>query len=212
VRERTARIAVPFLRHSVSESDVRLQLPLTLSLAALAAITACAPSVTVSRDPSAPIAPGSSWAWGAPDGDGLAPEEGALLPTDTAHQLFTAAIESELIAKGFPRVRGDSAALVVHYHIGRRTVQDTLPAVNVPQRDGGAITAPGSWGGYGRPESVDDRTVEWEEGMLIVDVISRAQRVVAWRGAIMGEIPEAAGADPGPAIRAAVRRLLREFP
>jgi hypothetical protein len=142
----------------------------------------------------------------------LAPEDGALLPSDTAHRLFTEAIESALIAKGFPRVRGDSAVLVVHYHVGRRTVQDTLPSVNQPPRDGGAITAPGSWGGYGRPESVDDRTVAWEEGMLIVDVIARAQRVVAWRGVIRGEIPERADVDPAPAIRSAVERLLQEFP
>jgi hypothetical protein len=182
-------------------------LPLVVVLA-----TACGPTMQVIRDPSAPIAPGSTWAWGLPDGDGLAPEEGAVFPTDSAHRMFTAAIEAELVAKGFPRVRGDSAQLVVHYHIARRTVADTLPPADAPHRDGGAITAPGSWGGYGRPETVDDRTVEWEEGMLIIDVIARAQRVVAWRGMISGEIRESAARAPGQAIGAAVRRLLREFP
>lgn len=182
-----------------------------LLLLPLVAAVACGPTIRIERDPGAPIAPGSGWTFGLPDGDGLAPEEGAVVPDDSVHRMILRAVEAELVARGFPRVRGDSAALVVHYHVGRRTVADTLPPVREPPRDG-VLAPPGSWGGYGRPESVDDRTVEWEEGMLVVDVISRAHRVVAWRGAIAGEIRESAGRHPEPAIREAVRRLLSRFP
>ncbi len=187
---------------------MRRLLPSLLILAS----AACGPTIRIEREASAPIAPGSTWAWGLPDRDGLAPEDGAIIPDDSVHRMILGAIEAELTARGFARVRGDSAQLVVHYHVGRRSVLDTLPPLGEPRRDGGAITAPGSWGGYGRPESVDDRTVEWQEGMLIVDVIARAQAVVAWRGVIAGEIREAAGRHPEPAVREAVRQLLRRFP
>jgi hypothetical protein len=173
---------------------------------------ACGPTIRIERDATAPIAPGSSWSWGVPDRDGLAREEGAVVPDDSVHRMILGAIEAELTGRGFPRVESDASSFVVHFHVGRRSVLDTLPPLGEPRRDGGAITAQGTWGGYGRPESVDDRTVEWEEGMLIVDVLERTRGVVAWRGIIAGEIREAAGVRPEPAIRDAVRSLLRKFP
>ncbi len=176
------------------------------------ASAACGPTIRVERDATAPIAPGSPWSWGVPDRDGLAREEGAVMPEDSLHRIILESIEADLTGRGFPRVESDSSRFVVHYHVGRRSVVDTLPPLGEPRQDAGAISAPGTWGGYGRPESVDDRTVAWEEGMLIVDVLERSRGVVAWRGIIAGEIREEAGVRPEAAIREAVRRLMGRFP
>lgn len=184
----------------------------TLLTALLLTTAACGPTIMIDRDESAPIAAGSGWAFGRPDSDGLAPDEGAVVPADSIHMMILAAIEAELVAKGFPKVAPESARLVVHYHVGQRTVRDTLPPPGAPRGDDGVRAAPGSWGAYGRPESVDDRTIEWEEGMLVIDAVTRPQGVVAWRGLIAGEIREEAGRHPEPGIRDAVRRLVRRFP
>lgn len=175
-----------------------------MTLAALA----CEPSIQVLRDPAAPIAPGASWAWGVADGDGPTPEDGALVPDDSVHRMIAGAIDAALVARGYPRVRPEEAQLVVHYHVARLTVTDTLDPIRPPHRD---PTASG-WGVYGQPEMVGERTIAWDEGLLVIDVISRSHRAVAWRGAIAGRIGPAAERDPEPAIREAVRRLIARFP
>lgn len=145
-----------------------------------------------------------------PDRDGLTLREGAIVPNDTVAGIIARAIEAELIARGFNRVPRDSAQFLVHFHVGQRVLQDTLPILERGVPTGG--TEPGDWGVYGRPEQVGERAVTWEEGMLIVDGLTPDGRVVAWRGTIAGEIPARAAKEPGKAIRAAVERLMRGFP
>jgi hypothetical protein len=48
--------------------------------------------------------------------------------------------------------------------------------------------------------------------MLIIDALRAADGSVAWRGVIAGEVKPAEAADPAPALRRAVGRLLGEFP
>lgn len=187
-------------------------IPLALALLASAA---CGPDLLFERDPDITIPPRATWSWSAPDGDGLARDDGALTPPDSVARLITGAIERELVAHGHARVAPESADFVVHYHVGRRSVTDTLPwpergARGAEARPGG--TAGGSWGAFGQPEEIGGRAVTWDEGMLIIDVLPREGRRVAWRGVISGEIPAAAASRPADAIRSAVRRVLRDFP
>lgn len=170
---------------------------------------ACGPDLRYERDPSVVIPAGATWAWSPPDDDGLAPDDGAVMPTDSIADVLRSAIEAELTARGYPRAAADSAAFVVHFHLGRRSVTDTMPPRDASPT---GTDRRGDWGGYGQPESVRGRAVTWEEGMLIVDVLPRDRHTVAWRGLIMGEIPPSAERRPADAIRAAVRRLLRDFP
>ena len=138
-------------------------------------------------------------------------DDGAIEPTEATARLIAAAIENGLAARGFRRVRADSADFFVHFHVGRHTAADTL-LTRRPTEGHVANTGDGSWGGYGRPESIEDRTITWEEGMLIVDALNAQNGRVAWRGVVVGDIRPSVEADPGPAIRDAVGRLLRGFP
>ncbi len=183
--------------------------PLAL-LAAAAALSACGPTVRYDRAPDLRIAAGSRWAWSPPDGDGLSAREGAVTPPDSITRALREAIETTLAAKGFARTTPDSAQFLVHYHVGQRLVTDTLPPRDDPSPVG--VRAPGTWGGYGSPEQLAERTVTWTEGALVIDALVPPSGVVAWRGLIAGEVPARAESRATPAIREAVRRVLRGFP
>ena len=182
-------------------------IPALLLLAA-----ACGPMVRYERDATVRVREGAGWAWGAPDNDGLTLREGALIPEDSVARLISDAIEHELVNRGFPRVRAESAQFIVHFHIGQRLVTDTVPPTDDRDGPGGVRTAPGRWGGYGTPEELQRHTFSWEEGMLIVDAVVPQPRVLAWRGIIAGEVPERARRAPAAAVGEAVKRLMRGFP
>ncbi len=180
-------------------------------LVATAALAACGPTVSIQRAPDAPIPRAARWAWGAEDRDGLSTAEGARVPADSIARVIRAAIETELTAKGYARTAPESAQFVVHFHVGQRYVTDTVAPRDDP-RAPGAVRSTGGWGGYGDPEDIAERTVSWQEGMLIIDAIEPTRNIVSWRGIIAGEIPAKAERQPAPGIREAVRRLLRGFP
>lgn len=173
---------------------------------------ACGPSLQYHRDASVPIPAAATWAWSEPDRDSPAPREAVEAAPDSIQRLIADAIEAELIHRGFPRVRADVADFVVHFHVAQRTVVDTLPWRHDPTTSGGEPPPGGTWGGYGRPEGFGDRVVAWEEGMLVVDVLPRDGRIVAWRGIIVDEVQPDTERDPRRAIGDAVRRLMRKFP
>lgn len=176
-------------------------------IATVATITACGPSLQYQRDAAIPIPAGATWAWSAADGDSPAPSDARTPPPDSIVQMFADAIESNLTTRGYPLVSAREAAFVVHFHLARRTMIDTLR----PHDD--VSPQAGTWSGsYGRPEEMGSRVVAWEEGMLVVDVMPRDRRTVAWRGIIADEIPEAAARAPVAGIRSAVQRLMRGFP
>ena len=182
------------------------------TLVTAAALSACGPTVSYQRAPDVRIDAGARWAWSPPDADGLKREQGALIPEDSTARRISAAIEAELVARGFPVVRPEQAQFLVHFHVARRTVIDTLPPRDDPQATGGVVRAPDAWGVYGNPEELAERLVSWEEGTLVIDALTPDRRIVAWRGIIAGEVPVKAETRPDAAIREAVRRLLRGFP
>ncbi len=177
--------------------------------AALATTVACGPTVSIQRAPDVRITAGQRWAFGPVDRDGFTAAEGARIPPDSAVAIFRDALEAELTARGFPRTSPESAQFLVHFHVAQQRVVDTLPTRDDPP---GGVRTPGTWGVYGSPEELADRVVSWEEGMLIVDAVTLDRGIVAWRGLIAGEIPERATMRPAPAVREAVKRLLRQFP
>lgn len=182
-----------------------------LFLSVLTALTACEPIVVVERDAGPRIPERARWAWSPPDADGLAPDEGDVQPTLAVTLALLDAIAAELEARGHRRTTVDSADFFVHFHLGQRVVTDTLPPLESRSRAAGSGDS-GGWGGYGSPEAMGARTVSWQEGMLIIDALRAADGSVAWRGVIAGEVKPAEAADPAPALRRAVGRLLGEFP
>jgi hypothetical protein len=183
-----------------------------ISTVAALLLVACGPDLAYQRATAVTIPAGATWTWSLPDGDGVPPHDGGVTPDDSIARFIASAIEQELTAAGYPRTRGDSAQFVVHYHVAKRTVTDTLPGRDVPRAAPNPDRTIGSWSGYGRPEELDANTITWEEGMLVVDVLLKDRSVVAWRGAIAGEINPAAARHAAPAIREAIRRLMKGFP
>jgi hypothetical protein len=189
-----------------------MRLSALATLVTAAALSACGPTVSYQRAPDVRIEAGSRWAWSPPDADGLTREQGATIPDDSTARRIRAAIEAELVAKGFPVASADQAQFVVHFHVARRSVTDTLPPPEDPSATGGVIRARDGWGAYGNPEELAQRLVSWEEGTLVIDALTPDRGIVVWRGIIAGEVPVKAETRPDAAIREAVRRLLRGFP
>jgi len=189
-----------------------MRLSIIATLATAAALSACGPTVSYQRAPDVRIAAGSRWAWSPPDSDGLKREQGAMVPEDSIARRISAAIEAELVAKGFPVTSVDQAQFLVHYHVARRNVTDTLPPRDDAAGSGGVVRTPDGWGAYGNPEELAQRLISWEEGTLVIDALTTDGRIVAWRGIIAGEVPARAETRPAAAIRDAVRRLLKGFP
>ena len=178
-------------------------------LVVTAALVGCGPTVSIHRAPDARLERRDRWAWAPADGDGIPASEGARTPPDSVAWMLRTAIETELTAKGHALTTPDSAQFLVHYHVAQRAITDTLPVRDDPP---GIVRAPGNWGRYGNPEELDARLITWQEGVLVIDALTAERGVVAWRGTIAGEIPAKAEVRPAPAIREAVRRLLRDFP
>lgn len=190
---------------------MRPALRLAALVACALAAAACEPTVIIERDEIVSISPGARWAWSVPDGDGPSAARGELEPSRQVHDLLTGAITDGLEARGFPLTTADSAEFFVHFHIARREHVDTLPPANTPRTvDDRDRNEP--WGHYGNPERFPDRTMVWQEGLLVVDALSADGRHVSWRGIIHGEVKPEAAQEPSRAIRSAVDRLLAQFP
>jgi hypothetical protein len=194
----------------IISSGMRLTLAIPMAVALLA--SACGPDLAYQRAPSVTIPAGATWTWSLPDGDGVLPHDGGVTPDDSIARFIASAIEQELTSAGYPRTGIDSAQFVVHYHVAKRTVSDTIPRRDLPQAGTSPGRTIGTWSGYGRPEELDASVITWEEGMLVVDFLPKDRSVVAWRGMIAGEINSAAARQAAPAIREAIRRLMKGFP
>lgn len=185
------------------------RLVLTLvAVAAVAAVAACGPAVTITRDASLPIYPRTTYAWGAVDGPRTAAERDAREVNDSVRARIVRAIDAELALRGFQRVAFDRAQLVVHYHIGVQQRVDTLRSV--PACDGKpCIDGVMSWGFWGAPEA-SIREVPYAEGSLMLDFLTQPALKLAWRGHIAAEVTDRSSSEA--VIRRGIARLLRDFP
>lgn len=181
-----------------------------LWLVGLATVTACGPSIRITLDPSRPIAPASSYAWGRADGPYSPAERDPRASDPALRTLIERAIDAELVAKGFRRTPTDSATLLVHYHLGVLTVVDTLR--ESPDDCGSPPCRATDWGRWGRPER-GGREVTYTDGTLLVDVLDRASGVLIWRGVAEGDAtPSKTAAERERRVTTGVARLLKRFP
>lgn len=112
------------------------------------------------------------------------------------------AVESGLSAKSYRKV--DSAAeadFVVSFTVGAR---DRIDAESYP------VPYRGPWLWHWTGRSVDVQV--YREGTLSLDIFDGKSRQPVWHGWARKTITGADEADPGPAIRSAVGKILRRFP
>ena len=102
------------------------------------------------------------------------------------HALIRSFMESEFAAKGYEKRSAETPDLWLDYHVGRR-------------RTGKAVGA--------------HPYVEYEEGALIIDIVSPKTKKLIWRGSAQAKLNKT---DPPSARRAkiaqAVQGILKRFP
>lgn len=138
--------------------------------------------VSVLEGDTVRVAPGSTYAW-APDAQ---PGSGdPRIDNDIVQGRIKTAVDTALQGRGFTLADPASATLLVQFHIGLQNRTETQvssfgpsPAAACGVR--GCIGGFG-WGMYGAPRDFDVRTINYTEGMLMLDLIDRASGKLAWR-------------------------------
>ncbi|MBO9709531.1 MAG: DUF4136 domain-containing protein [Caulobacter sp.] len=169
-----------------------LQSILIKSLVAATAIAACL-SMTGCESPggkvsvlqgSAPIAPGSTYAWAPVKNPGSGDPR---VDNDIVRERIRIAVDTNLAAKGYRQVSDPrQAQLVVAYHIGLQNRTD-YSATSMGAPGGGVACGPRGciggygWGMYGAPMDVDVRSINYTEGALMLDLVDAASGKLAWR-------------------------------
>jgi hypothetical protein len=187
----------------------RLFIPVALASAIVAA-TACGPSITITRDAALPIRAGATYAWGAADGRPTGAELDPRVSSDSVQRRIRTAIDDVLQARGFSPAPADRANVIVHFHVGVRSKIDTIanPAVR-PCTSTPCPQGKFDWGYYGAPERAVQE-VEYTEGSLMIDFLSRPSMQLAWRVVGVGDAKEQGVSDAQ--LREGVAQLLKKFP
>jgi len=121
---------------------------------------------------------------------------------------ITAAIESELAAKGMTK-NAASPDIVVVYHVAFDKQQD----ITAYSSGGGGYGVYGYRYGGGWPTTTDVRVNEILVGTLVIDVADAAKKEVVWRGMGVKEVDTQAKAEKRDKnISEAVKKILGNFP
>jgi hypothetical protein len=171
-------------------------------VAGLLLLAACATMQTGSDQyPRAELDGYSSYAWIGED-PLIRPQGEQMQISALTVRLIREAIEGELAAKGYRMVGvAADADFVVAFTVGAR---DRLSTESYPA----PYRGPWSWGWEGR--YLDVQT--YREGTLSIDIFDGESRQPVWHGWARKTITSADTDDPGPVIKSAVARILREFP
>ena len=177
---------------------------LAVSFVALA-LSGCSPiKVSVDYNPSATFGALHSYAWRT----GAQPETGdPLLDSTLLDARVRAAVDRVLASKGYQTAAaGTTPNFLVGYHVAVRqktAVQTTGQPMNMWYGYGA-----GGWGGW--PETY---VHEYEEGVLLIDVIDPTTMKLLWRGTGTGVVhPDASPEKREQRINQAVDQSLAEFP
>lgn len=186
------------------------------SIALLMLLVACGPAVDVQRDPGWVPPLGATYAWGEKGTPELAGEGAPELTDATLQARIEVSIDTLLAQRGFRLVPADSAALLVHYHVGlerRRSVQTVVVAAKASEPaatcSASACWPDFSWGAYGPPH-LEGRPMQYTEGALLVDLQQRRTGAVVFRAVGRDQVTAADASDDR--IRDAVRHVLAALP
>jgi hypothetical protein len=114
------------------------------------------------------------------------------------------AVDDELTAKGFTLTEPDQADFLMAYHTGTQDRQ---------QYDTYGYGAGGWWGGYWGGGMTTTTVRTYTEGTLILDMISREENELIWRGSASKTIDQMDSPEQRvKTVQAAVGKLLKDFP
>jgi hypothetical protein len=114
------------------------------------------------------------------------------------------AVDDELAAKGFTLTEPDQADFLMAYHTGTQDRQ---------QYDTYGYGSGGWWGGYWGGGMTTTTVRTYTEGTLILDMISREENELIWRGSASKTIDEMDSPEQRvKTVQAAVGKLLKDFP
>jgi hypothetical protein len=145
--------------------------------------------IEVSRDydPRQDFSTMRTWAW-APSSEADVEEPGSLV-----HGRVRLAVESELLAKGYPRVDAEEADMWVRPYAALGQRIEAEPAYDY------------RW--HGRELRV------YDEGTIVIDMVAAKDHRLVWRGSARGAVDVDATPEEREArVRHAVREILEEFP
>ena len=114
------------------------------------------------------------------------------------------AVDDELATKGFTLTEPDQADFLMAYHTGTQDRQ---------QYDTYGYGAGGWWGGYWGGGMTTTTVRTYTEGTLILDMVSREENELIWRGSASKTIDEMDSPEQRvKTVQAAVAKLLKDFP
>jgi len=176
----------------------------------LAAVVACGPAIRITRDPTLPIRTSATYAWGPADGTPTRAERDPRVSSDSVHRRIRQAIDAVLQGRGFSAAPANRADLIVHFHVGVTNKTDSI--VNPALRPCTTTPCPQGkfdWGYYGEPERAIQE-IDYTEGSLMIDFLSRPSMKLAWRVVGVGDVNENGVSDAR--LREGIAKLLKKFP
>ena len=119
------------------------------------------------------------------------------------------AIKADLISKGFQE-SGSNADLIINAVTVLKDKQSVSSSTNY-YGYGGLYRPYSYWGGGMAVGSTTVSTYNYKDGSLIIDIVDNKTQKMVWQGTGNAEIDKAPK-DPDAAIKAAVTKILANFP
>lgn len=174
----------------------------SIALVALLLLVGCTSiQVTSDHDPGADFSKLRSYAWAPVHDDG---SSDSRVDNDLLDKRVREAVNRELAARGFGLVPKGQADFWITYHAGVESKVDVQTLYrSYPYRPGYV-----AWGGYS--ETV---VREFDQGTLILDIVSPRSSQLIWRGTAQAEVHESSSTEKRTRlVNDAVSRMLAKFP
>lgn len=172
-------------------------------------VVGCAPSIQVksSFDPQTDFSKAATYNW---LNDVDQPGDDIRVNNERTRKMVRQAVEQSLEEKGFTRVEGQQADLLVAWFgaIKTKVKSESIEHFYSPYGYGSLYKDP-----YWNSQPATFNVSEYEEGTLIIDVLDPAKQRLLWRGIGTGEVVEG---QPEETVRKnltnAVKQILEKFP
>jgi hypothetical protein len=181
------------------------RLPCLLAALLAALLVGCSTvQVKHDYDPGFDFSGYQSWFWLPPS------EQGATDPrvhNEITEARVRRALEDTLIARGYSKAPSGEGDFGVGYHLA---IEGRIDVRTVDRYYGYGRGWRGWSGGYGYTDTYVD---QYDQGMLIVDIVDMRSRQLVWRGTAEARVDESADPERRDArVREAVEKLFAEFP